>query len=95
MVEAYPQYVVLGYIPRNAMIKELIKVKARGYFFHHQYFSNLNELINWFKKEFRTPDYQRYLKKTSMPQLLGTAPIAPPQPYPVSIPEESGMMDID
>jgi hypothetical protein len=35
VVETYPQYVVLGYIPRNAMIKELIKVKARGYFFHH------------------------------------------------------------
>ena len=35
VVEDYPQYVVLGYIPRNTMIKELIKVKARGYFFHH------------------------------------------------------------
>jgi transcription elongation factor SPT6 len=67
IVETYPQYVVLGYIPRNSMIKELIKVKARGFFFHHQYFSNLNELINWFKKEFRSPDYQRYLKKTPLP----------------------------
>ena len=35
VLETYPQYVVLGYIPRNTMIKELIKVKARGYFFHH------------------------------------------------------------
>jgi len=74
------------------LIKELIKVKARGYFFHGQFFSNLNELINWFKKEFRTPEYQRYLKKTPMPQLLGTAPIAPPQPYPMIVPD---VMEVD
>jgi hypothetical protein len=55
----------------------------------------LNELINWFKKEFRTPDYQRYLKKTSMPQLLGSALVAPPLPYPMSVPEDSGMMHVD
>ena len=93
VVETYPQYVVLGYIPRNTMIKELIKVKARGYFFHHQYFSNLNDLINWFKKEFRTQDYQRYLKKTPMPQLLGSVPVAPVQPYPVNVPEDN--MEVD
>lgn len=34
----YPQYLVLGYIPRNMLKKEYIKVKPRGYVFHDQFF---------------------------------------------------------
>jgi hypothetical protein len=27
-------------------------------------------MINWFKQEFRSREYQRYLRKTGSPQLL-------------------------
>jgi hypothetical protein len=33
----YPQHIVLGYIPKNALVKEFIKVKPKGYFFHETY----------------------------------------------------------
>lgn len=51
-------------------MKEFIKVKPRGYFFHHQYHYPFQNMINWFKQEFRTREYQRYLRKTGSPQLL-------------------------
>lgn len=33
----YPQYLVLAYIPKKDTVKEYIKVKPRGFFFHQQY----------------------------------------------------------
>jgi hypothetical protein len=35
--EKYPQYVIMGYIPKkdNIVVREFIKIKPRGYFFHH------------------------------------------------------------
>jgi transcription elongation factor SPT6 len=32
----YPQYLVLGYIPRQLLKKEFIKVKPKGYWFHEE-----------------------------------------------------------
>jgi hypothetical protein len=55
------------------MVKEFIKIKPRGYFFHHQYHYPFQNKINWFKQEFRTRDYQRYLRKTGSPQLARVA----------------------
>ena len=37
VLDKYPQYVILAYIPKKDLVKEYIKVKPRGYFFHHQY----------------------------------------------------------
>jgi len=34
ILEDYPQYVVLAYIPNKTMVREFIKVKPRGHFFH-------------------------------------------------------------
>ena len=67
ILEKYPQHIILGYIPKDKMVKEYIKIKPRGYFFHHQYHFPFTSLINWFKQEFRNKDYQRYLRKAQSP----------------------------
>jgi transcription elongation factor SPT6 len=36
MLPEYPQHIVLGYIPKTILVKEYIKVKPKGYFFHDQ-----------------------------------------------------------
>jgi hypothetical protein len=74
LLDTYPQYLILGYVPKDTLVKEFIKVKPRGFFFHHQYFLAMPELLNWFKAQFRSPDYQRYLRKAGAPK---PAPFVP------------------
>jgi hypothetical protein len=68
ILEKYPQYAVLGYIPKDKMVREFIKIKPRGYFFHNLFHFPLNNLVNWFKQEFRNQSYQRFLRKSQSPQ---------------------------
>jgi transcription elongation factor SPT6 len=49
MLDDYPQYVILCYIPNKSIVREFIKVKPRGYNFHGQYHYPFVSLINWFK----------------------------------------------
>jgi len=56
----YPQHIVLGYIPKANMIKEYIKVKPRGLYFHDKYHSPSINLINWFKHNCVSKEYVRY-----------------------------------
>jgi len=67
ILDKYPQYVILAYIPKKEVVKEFIKIKPRGYFFHHQYHYPFQNMINWFKQEFKSRDYQRYLRKALSP----------------------------
>lgn len=67
VVDKYPQFVVLAYMPKKEMVKEFIKIKPRGYFFHQQYHYPFQNMINWFKQEFRSRDYQRFVRKTGSP----------------------------
>lgn len=63
-----PHYIVLCYLlVRNEIIKEYIKVKPGGLFFHNLYFTTLSSLILWFKENFKNQDYQKYLKKVKPP----------------------------
>mmetsp|Transcript_11705 Transcript_11705/g.17786 ORF Transcript_11705/g.17786 Transcript_11705/m.17786 type:complete len:92 (+) Transcript_11705:916-1191(+) len=55
------------------MVKEFIKIKPRGFFFHNTYFYPFQSLINWFKTDFRSTDYQRFLRRAPSPQLIGKA----------------------
>jgi len=81
VLEKYPQYLILAYIPKKDIVKEFIKVKPRGYFFHHQYHYPFQNMINWFKEQFRTKEYQRYLRKTGSPQMaIGGVPQQKPPP---------------
>jgi hypothetical protein len=41
---------------------ELIKLKPEGLFFHNNSFLNLDELINYYKANFKSKEYQNFLK---------------------------------
>jgi hypothetical protein len=30
----YPQHIVLAYVPRDKVVKEFIKVRPKGFYFH-------------------------------------------------------------
>ena len=59
----YPQHVVLAYVPRERVIREFIKVRPRGYYFHDETKPNFVSLINWFKEHYASKEYQRFLKR--------------------------------
>lgn len=63
-----PQYFILAYIPKpNSVVKEYIKIKPRGLFFHNLYFFDLNEVAKYFKTNYSKEDYRMYVKKTKAP----------------------------
>lgn len=63
-----PQFLVLLYLPSSAKaLREFIKVRPEGFFFHHSYFNSLKGLILFFKENFRTEEYQQYLERTKPP----------------------------
>ena len=55
----YPQHVVLLYSLRleGKTRHEYIKVKPRGFWFHDQYFNNLERLISFFKNNQSNVEY--------------------------------------
>lgn len=61
----YPQYIVLCYIPRKTLIKEYIKVKPKGLFFHEKFHANLSNLTVWFKRHYSEHEYQSFVSKVS------------------------------
>ena len=60
---AYPQHIVLAYVPKEKVLKEFIKVRPKGFYFHEQNQAPFQMLINWFKDNWRTHDYQRHFKR--------------------------------
>ena len=55
--EVAPQYIILCYLPKvDDFIKEYIKVKPNGLYFHNYCFISLNMLIGWFKENFKTSE---------------------------------------
>ncbi len=78
IVPEYPQYVVMAICPRaQKTITEFIKVKPKGLYFHDKYHSSLNALIEWFKQNFTTDEYQRYLRRRNRPPTLQVHPSEP------------------
>jgi hypothetical protein len=64
--EDYPQYFLLIYMYKEKKpIREIIKVKSSGLYFHDQQFSNVRDLINWFKEHLKEKEYQRYVKNVN------------------------------
>ncbi len=47
-------------------IRELIKVKSSGLYFHDQQFSNVRDLITWFKEHLKEKEYQKYVKNMNI-----------------------------
>jgi len=65
---AYPQFIILAYIPKmNQVIKEFMKVKPQGFFFHNNYFLDLNDVAKYFKENYSKQDYRNYLKSVKPP----------------------------
>jgi len=89
--DKYPQYVVMAYLPKKEVVKEYIKIKPRGYFFHQQYHYPFQNMINWFKQEFKTRDYQRFVRKAQSPcPQVPNAQKAVTE-HPSNVPMDSGM----
>ena len=51
----------------SKMEKEYIKIKPEGLSFHNMIHQDLKALITWFKKNFRSEEYRKYLKKVKAP----------------------------
>lgn len=64
----YQQHIVLAYVPKNEVVKEFIKVRPRGYYFHEQNLAPFMQLVNWFKENFATKDYQKFLRRQRSPR---------------------------
>ena len=67
ITQHYPQFLVLCYLPRERIIKEFIKVKPKGLFFHESYHPNINFLISWFKRHYADNTYQGQLSRSKAP----------------------------
>ena len=59
---------MLAYVPRERVIKEFIKVRPKGFYFHEQNLAPFQQLVNWFKDQWQTKDYQRFLKRQKSPR---------------------------
>eukprot|EP00340_Litonotus_pictus_P000881 CAMPEP_0170526458 /NCGR_PEP_ID=MMETSP0209-20121228/11860_1 /TAXON_ID=665100 ORGANISM="Litonotus pictus, Strain P1" /NCGR_SAMPLE_ID=MMETSP0209 /ASSEMBLY_ACC=CAM_ASM_000301 /LENGTH=1549 /DNA_ID=CAMNT_0010816271 /DNA_START=14 /DNA_END=4660 /DNA_ORIENTATION=- len=65
---AYPQYILIAYIPKiNQVIKEFMKVKARGLYFHNNYYNDLNDVAKYFKDNYSKEDYRSYVRRIKPP----------------------------
>ncbi|OMJ76214.1 hypothetical protein SteCoe_24471 [Stentor coeruleus] len=69
ILEQYPQFLVLYYLPKEKVVSEYIKVKPRGLFFHEAYHTSLNYLIGWFKRHHLERNYQAQLQRIKPPQI--------------------------
>ena len=67
ILKDYPGYIVLGYVPKVNPIYEYIKIKPKGLFFHEKLFSSLEEITNYFKKEYSTEKYREMFRKSFIP----------------------------
>ena len=50
-------------MPKEKVLKEFIKVRPKGYYFHEVNHSPFQHLINWFKDNWRTTEYQKHYKR--------------------------------
>lgn len=68
IVNEYPQYIIIGYVAKlGVFVKEFIKVKQMGLCFHDEYFDNLEEVSNWFKRNFGNDKYREFVKRFRAP----------------------------
>jgi hypothetical protein len=66
----YPQHIVLAYVPRDKVVKEFIKVRPKGFYFHDQSHAPFQTLINWFKDNWSSREYQRHAKRQKSPKTV-------------------------
>lgn len=76
----YPQYFVLNYLPKDRIVREYIKVKPKGLFFHDAYHPSINFLISWFKRHYSDKSYQSQIAKAKPPAMETRAMKVPERP---------------
>ena len=67
IVKNFPGYLLLGYVPKTNVIIEYIKIKPKGYYFHQNFFKDLDEVINFFKTNFGSESYIDFVRKYHEP----------------------------
>lgn len=73
IVPEFAGFVILGYMtPSKKFIKEYIKVKPRGFSFHNVTQPTLNHLISFFKQNYSTIEYWKYVSKQKEPKIINT-----------------------
>jgi SH2 domain/Zinc knuckle len=86
IVPEYCQTMVLGYIAKKTnFIKEYIRLKPKGLLFHDSYFMDIDHLISYFKKNFTSFEYQKFIKKNNKPPV---PTLASEIPKPLQLPED-------
>ena len=51
-------------------MREFIKVKHKGFYFHDKYFQGMNQLIGWYKEHYNEPQYRKYAKRAKSPRAM-------------------------
>ena len=69
ILKDFPGYIVLGYVPKSNPHYEYIKIKPKGLHFHDQYFASLEDITNFFKKEYSTQKYRDFINKAGIPMV--------------------------
>ena len=69
ILKDYPQYIILGYIPKTEMTCEYIRVKPSGFGFHSEVFKDIEDVITFFKKNYGTESYLDYVRKVRAPNV--------------------------
>ena len=64
----YPQHVVLAYQPKEKVIKEFIRVRPKGFYFHEISHNPFQQMINWFKDNWSKREYLRIVKRQRSPR---------------------------
>ena len=67
ILKDFPGYIVLGYVPKVNPIFEYIKIKPKGLYFHETLFGSLDEITNYFKKEYSSEKYREMVRKSVTP----------------------------
>lgn len=69
----YPGFSILGYItPSKKFVREFVKIKPKGFLFHEKYLPNVNSLISFFKENFSSIEYRKYVKHFKEPKIVTT-----------------------
>ena len=64
-------FFILCYIsPSNKLVKEFIKIKTRTLGFHGVNLGNMEQVINYFRKNYNTIDYRKFVKKQKEPRIV-------------------------
>lgn len=70
ILSEFPLFIVMGHSAKaGSVVKEYIRVKPNGFYFHNSYFSSIEELSNWFKKNYFSETYRDYVKRMKAPML--------------------------